>query len=107
MPNRLQRAGRYAGRVPRLRRQQLTGLAELEQEWECEALPSAFAASRVVRLIDRYEPRGQGPLWLWTWAAASTIVIAARGEEFIGAISAIRRFPNRSAKIPAVFHAAN
>ena len=74
------------GAFRRLRRQQLTGLAELEQEWECEALPSAFAASRVVRLIDRMNPEGKGAMALDV-GCSSTIVIAARGEEFIGTIS--------------------
>jgi len=74
------------GAFRRLRRQQLTGLAELEREWETEALPSAFAASRIVRLIDRMNPTGKGAMALDV-GCNSTIVIAARGEEFIGTIS--------------------
>jgi len=74
------------GAFRRLRRQQLTGLAELEQEWETEALPSAFAASRIVRLIDRMNPTGKGAMALDV-GCNSTIVLAARGDEFIGAIS--------------------
>ncbi len=74
------------GAFRRLRRQQLPGLAELEQDWECDALPSAFAASRIVRLIDRMNPGGKGAMALDV-GCNSTIVLAARGEDFIGSIS--------------------
>ena len=74
------------GAFSRLRRQQLTGLAELETEWNCTALPSAFAVSRIVRLIDRMNPEGKGAMALDV-GCNSTIVIAARGDDFIGAIS--------------------
>ncbi len=86
MRNCLRRLAAMLGAFRRLRRQQLTGLTELEQDWECEALPSAFAASRIVRLIDRMNPEGKGAMALDV-GCSSTIVIASRGDEFIGAIS--------------------
>lgn len=36
--------------------QQLRGLEELEQECNTSMLPTAFAMSRIVRLIDRIHP---------------------------------------------------
>ena len=89
----------------RLRRQQLTGLTELEHEWNCAALPSAFAASRIVRLIDRMNPEGKGAMALDV-GCNSTIVIASRGSDFIGAIShppisnQIGKEPSRYATLP-------
>jgi len=69
-----------------LKRQQLTGLAAFEQEWGCQVLPSAFAMSRIVRLLDRINPSGKGTLAMDV-GSGSTLLMAAHGDEFIGTIS--------------------
>jgi hypothetical protein len=69
-----------------VRRQQLRGLEELEQECNATVLPTAFAMSRIVRLIDRIHPNGKGTLALDV-GSSSTTVLAAHGDEFIGSIN--------------------
>ncbi|HPK26700.1 MAG TPA: glutamate mutase L [Anaerolineaceae bacterium] len=69
-----------------LRRQQLRGLEELEQECNATVLPTAFAMSRIVRLIDRIHSNGKGTLALDV-GSSSTTVLAAHGDEFIGSIN--------------------
>ena len=69
-----------------LRRQQLRGLEELEQECKATVLPTAFAMSRIVRLIDHIHPNGKGTLALDV-GSSSTTVLAAHGDEFIGSIN--------------------
>ncbi|HAE86038.1 MAG TPA: hypothetical protein DCG78_05995 [Anaerolineaceae bacterium] len=69
-----------------LRRQQIRGLEELEQECNTTVLPTAFAMSRIVRLIDRIHSNGKGTLVLDV-GSSSTTVLAAHGDEFIGSIN--------------------
>ncbi len=61
------------------------GLAELEQDWECEALPPATrracraAEAASCRMIERMNHGARRP-WRWTWAVIPTIVLAAQGK---------------------------
>jgi len=68
-----------------LRRQQLQGLEALEQECGSTALPTAFAMSHIVRLIDRTSTSNKGTLALDV-GSSSTTLLAAQGDEFIGTI---------------------